>query len=367
VVRIVDGGFDPVPIQAQTGDTIDLVASRVDNSKISFSVVVPAKRPPIVVRTNPAKGRVDVALNVTVSVVFSEPMDTTTVRSGSVRVLDGGQQVAGNMRWSNDALTLEFTPGNSLKPGTVYTLAITPEVRDRDGDALATSFESSFTTGVTQNGCPPGYFDPVFGCAPFLTPGPSSISGVVMERSTQGTKPAANAFVSAWVEYGPWGWSINDLVRTDADGSYTIHDLPAGGQVTLLAVVYRDNFLVAADQPCASIVKLNGGNSTGDIEIFSPADPMPDATTSLPLLSGTVFEQTDNGRQPVVGADVFYEIMALIARTTTDAKGHFSLCRLPASPGFLSLAKTGYTTTGQVTSFESVKELHLEVEMKRSP
>jgi hypothetical protein len=130
-----------------------------------------------------------------------------------------------------------------------------------------------------------------------------------------------------------------------------------------------------ADQPCVSVAELNGGNSTADIEIFSPADPMPDAVTSLPLLTGTVFEQTEHGRQPLAGADVSYELMNPVARTTTDANGRFSMCRLtaplgylsPSAVGYLSLSKAGYTTTGQVIFFESVTELHLEVEMKRSP
>jgi hypothetical protein len=173
--------------------------------------------------------------------------------------------------------------------------------------------------------------------------------------------------VGGWIEYGPWGWTAHEPATTDANGNYTIRGLPASGRITLVTDVYRNNFLMMADQPCVSAVELNGGNSTADIEIFSPADPMPDAVTSLPLLTGTVFEQTEHGRQPIAGADVFYELMSPVARTTTDSNGRFSMCRLPAALGYLSLSKTGYTTTAQVTSFESVKELHLEIEMKRSP
>ena len=82
---VVRGGFDPVSISAETGDTLALSVTRVDGTRVMIRAAVPARRRPRVVRTSPARGQRDVALNASIVVIFSEPispafLDTTRIR-----------------------------------------------------------------------------------------------------------------------------------------------------------------------------------------------------------------------------------------------------------------------------------------------
>jgi hypothetical protein len=97
LVTVIDGGFDPVPIHARVSDTLEITASMADGHKVSMSVKVPAKRPPSVVRTNPGKGRTEVALNVIVAVVFTEPVDRATVNASSIQLRRDGKPVGGEV------------------------------------------------------------------------------------------------------------------------------------------------------------------------------------------------------------------------------------------------------------------------------
>src|SRR5207237_4813637 len=72
-------GFDPVAITAVAGDTLD-VALRTTSGKSSHTRVrVPASRPPRVIRTSPPTASTGIVLETVVAVVFSEPLDSTTL------------------------------------------------------------------------------------------------------------------------------------------------------------------------------------------------------------------------------------------------------------------------------------------------
>jgi hypothetical protein len=149
-VQIVEGGFDPVAIDARAGDELQLTFTLVSGATNIVTIKVPARRPPAVVRSNPPKGRVDVALNsvsISVDVVFSEPIDPRTINGTSLRVLRNGQPLSGTVRLADNGWTAEFHPDEPLEPMTDYELVVSPDVRDLDGDALGTGYDSKFTTG----------------------------------------------------------------------------------------------------------------------------------------------------------------------------------------------------------------------------
>lgn len=148
LVPIIDGGFDPVPIEARAGDVLDLTIATAGGGTIAMVAKVPARHPPSVVRTDPPKGRTDVALNVTITVVFSEPVDQNTLNTSTVRLLRDGKAVSGSVRLSNNALNAEFVPDNQLEPRSSYELVVTQDIRDLDGDSLSAPQSVTFTTGV---------------------------------------------------------------------------------------------------------------------------------------------------------------------------------------------------------------------------
>lgn len=146
-VTIADGGFDPVAVAAGTGDTLGLDIEVSDGgAPLRFALPVPATRPPVVVRTEPPPKKRDVALNATIVVVFSEPIDGTTITTQSVRLLSGGAPVSGRPVLAPDGLRVEFRPGQPLVGSTTYTLAVTTDVTDLGGDHLEHAESVSFTT-----------------------------------------------------------------------------------------------------------------------------------------------------------------------------------------------------------------------------
>jgi Bacterial Ig-like domain len=185
-LTVVNGGFDPIAIEAHAGDELELTISVPGGATTVLTLRVPSRRPPTVVRTDPAKGRVDVALNnVSVEAIFSEPIDPKTVNPTSLRLLRNGQPVSGTIRLTENGLSADFLPDGFLEPLTNYELVVTQDIRDLDGDALDASSSSIFTTGKSP--CPtiPGATansEPLTGCYIDVS-GATPVLWVLVEQS----------------------------------------------------------------------------------------------------------------------------------------------------------------------------------------
>ena len=145
-VELIDGGFDPVAIEAAAGDELSLTVFMTSGGSTRFAVEVPVRRLPGVVRTNLSKDPMDVGLNMLILVVFSEPIDKSTVTSSSVALLRAGSAVDGSVHVSTDGLTAEFTPNGQLQPYTSYSLTISGGIRDLDGDEITQTSSVTFAT-----------------------------------------------------------------------------------------------------------------------------------------------------------------------------------------------------------------------------
>jgi Tol biopolymer transport system component len=148
---MMDGGFDPVPVAATAGDTLEIRITLVGTDEVrTFVSIVPERRPPVVVRTDPPPRRRDVPLNVMLLVMFSEPIDAATVSSGSVQLSVGGIPVSGAVGFGDSAhLSVTFVPAAALAPGAEYTLRVAPGIADLDGDSLGAPVTTTFTTVPT--------------------------------------------------------------------------------------------------------------------------------------------------------------------------------------------------------------------------
>lgn len=154
---VVDGGFDPVAIAASVGDTLGVDIARSGSAApIHGWELVKANRPPVVVRTDPPPQKRDVPLNSIMVVVFSDPIDSATLNTGSVQLWRGTTPLAGTVRFSDAAgIRAEFHPDSLLASQTDYRLVVTPTIRDVNGLALASALDVPFTTGITPPP-PPG-------------------------------------------------------------------------------------------------------------------------------------------------------------------------------------------------------------------
>src|SRR6266576_7185805 len=155
-----DGGFRPLAIPAQIGDSIDV--SVIDaGSQTVFHALVPvaALRTPVVVRTEPPPKKRDHPLNAPIVVVFSKPVDGATATPTTIQLLQGTDAIAGQVRFLDPTLdathvSVAFMPDAPLAAGTDYSLVATTQVHDVDGRALAAADTVVFTTGQAALGPP---------------------------------------------------------------------------------------------------------------------------------------------------------------------------------------------------------------------
>ena len=97
-------------------------------------------------RTRPPGGKRDVALNSTILIVFSEPIDARALNDASIRLLRDGVPVDGRLGFQDAShLVVAFTPV-ALDGATEYQLVVTQSLRDLDGEQLETPVTVEFTT-----------------------------------------------------------------------------------------------------------------------------------------------------------------------------------------------------------------------------
>ncbi len=151
-VPVTDGGFDPVSLAASVGDEIVLEVFGSAGLLATEGAPVPPRTPPKVVRTVPPKGKTDVPLNSRIYVIFSEPVDGTSV-SGAVQLLVDTTLVEVAVQLVGESgLTAEVIPAAPLDPETQYHLVVTQALLDRSGDALEAPVSVQFTTGPQSTG-----------------------------------------------------------------------------------------------------------------------------------------------------------------------------------------------------------------------
>lgn len=102
--------------------------------------------PPVIVATSPSDGAIDVRVDTSVDVFFSEDIDPASVTSATLAVAG----VAGSVSVSGS--TAVFTPTAPLAPGTEYRVDIGSSIADRAGNTLGAAASIGFTTGRGGSG-----------------------------------------------------------------------------------------------------------------------------------------------------------------------------------------------------------------------
>ena len=151
------GGVDPLALPAVAGDTVDIrITTAGGTDTLEFISLVPLRKPPVVVRTDPPPAKRDVPLNTIIILIFSEPIKPMTLSATSVQLLLNGQPVAGTVAFTDTTqLAVSFTPDLPLLVNSVYSLVATSEITDLSGDpletAVAVAFETQAGTGLASD------------------------------------------------------------------------------------------------------------------------------------------------------------------------------------------------------------------------
>jgi TolB protein len=143
---MLDGGLDPVGIPAEVDDVLEITIFAGQTLLARMFRPVPERRPPVVVRTQPPEGKTKVPLNLSITVVFSEPIDGGSVTPESFRLLRDGVSIEGEIRVLDGGIRAEFTPDEELLRSTEYTIAISTDVGDLSGDGMESDYGASFVT-----------------------------------------------------------------------------------------------------------------------------------------------------------------------------------------------------------------------------
>jgi hypothetical protein len=110
----------------------------------------PTVTPPTVASVTPLSGANGICPNATITATFSKAMNPSTINATTFTVAPG---VNGTITHDSTNTIFTFTPLSSLALSTIYTATITTGAKDMFGNALATNFVWSFTTGA--NPCQP--------------------------------------------------------------------------------------------------------------------------------------------------------------------------------------------------------------------
>ena len=102
--------------------------------------------PPTITAVSPMNGAIDVALNGSVSVDFSEALNPATVNTASFLLTGASGTVAGSVTYNGTSAT--FTPLAALDASTVYTAILTASISDLAGNTLTSNYAWSFTTAA---------------------------------------------------------------------------------------------------------------------------------------------------------------------------------------------------------------------------
>lgn len=148
-VPMQSGGFDPIPIQAEAGDTLSITVIRQIGSDTTTYGIVPIQARPRVVRTSPANGKTDVPLNSVIRVVFSQPMDSASLTDALHLRRSNGTSVPGSVIGESSGgviLSARFVPDAPLGLLLIYELAVSISAQSSDQLPLDGPLSVQFTT-----------------------------------------------------------------------------------------------------------------------------------------------------------------------------------------------------------------------------
>jgi len=149
--------------------------------------------PPLVISKSPV---VSAALNSNLSATFSEAMDPSTITASTFTLKQGTTAVSGAVTYAG--LTATFDPSGNLAASATYTATITTGVKDLAGNALASNFVWTFTTGATTAAGPQPVFLGTAGNFVILAKTGVSTTGTTAIVGNVGLSPAAETFLTGF-------------------------------------------------------------------------------------------------------------------------------------------------------------------------
>ena len=287
---LAGGGMDPVALDALEGDTIALGLDTGGGRQVRLAQAVPGSASLAVVRTEPAPGGQGVPLASRVLIVFSEPLDPSSVAGSTMVLQDGLTPVRGASELRTDALVATFTPAGDLLAATDYTIYIGTDVRGASGARPAAALAVRFRT-TPDLPAPPDTFPPV------------PAGARTYDRTAPHTYPAGA--VSRYVLHEDSTFALQYLKVPHGLGEYTGRMLPDGagfllrfdanaGQWQATATLRGDSLVVAYNMDMALSDFEDGVYRLAPHEPWLP----PDSDMLAFARGGDIWVAGDDGAAP---------------------------------------------------------------------
>ncbi|MDP3183810.1 MAG: Ig-like domain-containing protein [Anaerolineales bacterium] len=221
---------------------------------------------PTVSSTVPANAATGVAINSAMAATFSEVMDPATITTTTFTLQQGATAVSGAVTYAG--VTAVFTPASNLAANTLFTATITTGAKDLAGNALASDYVWSFTTGAAPDTTAP------------------TVSSTIPVNAATGV--AVNSAMAA-----TFSEAMDPLTITTATFTLTQGVTPVSGAVTYAGVTAT--FTPAADLAYSTVytatittgAKDLAGNALAVNKVWSfTTGAAPD--TTAPTVSSTI-------------------------------------------------------------------------------
>lgn len=129
-----------------TTEVADLAGNKLTQSfSSSFTTeAAPDNTPPTVQSITPADNASDVSLGSSITIVFSESIDISSVDDITVRNNETSSNIAFTMDVNGEQIIID--PSSDLNPNTEYAISIPTSLKDMAGNNLQSEFNSTFNT-----------------------------------------------------------------------------------------------------------------------------------------------------------------------------------------------------------------------------
>jgi methionine-rich copper-binding protein CopC len=282
--------------------------------------------PPTVSSTDPVNAATGVAINKQIAATFSEAMDPSTISTTTFTLQQGATPVAGTVTYVGTTAT--FAPASPLAVNTTYTATITTGVKDLAGNALASVFGWSFTSGAAPDTTAPTVTstDPVNAAtgvainkqiaATFseaMDPATISTANFTL---TQGTTPVAGTVTYAAVGTTATFSPASDLAPlTTFTASITTGARDLAGNPLLNNFAWSFTTGAAADTTAPTVIATVPANAATGVAINQAINATFSEAMDPATISTANFLLTGPGTTPVTGT-VAYDVVSKIATFT---------------------------------------------------
>jgi hypothetical protein len=89
-----------------------------------------------------------------ITAVFSENLNSSSIKSLSFTLKKGAEPIDGSVLYNNSTRTARFSPSETLSYNTTYTASLSRGVKDTSGNSLAAVYTWSFSTALQPTPSP---------------------------------------------------------------------------------------------------------------------------------------------------------------------------------------------------------------------